>query len=670
MKTVVIRMDDLSPNAAGVEVYPVQLFFDNGQGDWLTQPIATSSIPKDLSVPNPPLDPATGTPIDGNKIRDPFLMETGASDWFVKWGRYLHQLLFQGPVAQEWNRLHALYPREVLGQSEGLRTILDIKPDTLKWLPWELIFQAPMPWFFDPANPFSRGSLENNLPVKTFMWPVHALIVVGSKKDDKQVNADTEVDAIERAFIKSPVPIDWYVCYQPTKAELSDLINKYKPQIFHFIGHGREVNNYSYLELTDKTGGLTSEEWTVGDVAIDLQAWQPRLAFINACRTSSAAAQKNSWDIARTFSNAGVPAVIGMQADIQGDAAAEFSKKLYQSMLGGQSIDRSLAEARAAVKNLKTITLRRRDWALATLYLRQLPEQILAMTPPIDNKTIQKFQSDDTLKKTRDFVGRLRQRRKLWHGVDRIPDRDDEFNSAYIVVGNDQMGKTSLVQASMKVCALRNRKVSYVDIGYGSTKSFVEILKLIREGDPKSGEIICASLPAGPFAAFDNKYGALWKDPNAVTILAADNNLCEQFFTAYKDALNTIADQQPLIIVLDHLSVEWKTFNLVLVKQLLLPIAQGELPNCRLVLACTVKEFDEQIPDSLKNASRVVDVAAWKPDRYAPLMRQICLYNDISLDQEVEGLITAMSKIVKSDWGPTQLRDLLNPIKTARGVRT
>jgi hypothetical protein len=112
MKTLLIKMNDLSPDAAGAMVYPVQLFFDDGQADWLKRPVATINIPKDLSIPNPPLDPLTGKPIDGREIRNAFLSQKGKSPQFVEWGRYLHQLLFQDPLAQEWNRLHLLYPQE------------------------------------------------------------------------------------------------------------------------------------------------------------------------------------------------------------------------------------------------------------------------------------------------------------------------------------------------------------------------------------------------------------------------------------------------------------------------------------------------------------------------------------------------------------------------------
>ena len=650
-------MDDLTPDAAGAMVYPVRLFFDDGGANWRQQPIAATSIPEDLSIANPPVDPITNKPIDGREIREAFINESGDTTRFNKWGTYLYKLLFQGAVSTEWKRLHGLYPGEVEEKSEGLRTILDIKPDQLRWLPWELIYEAPAPLFFDSTNPFSRGTLENIVKPPNFMWPIHVLVIVGSRENDDKVNAKEELEAIEYAFIKSPLPIDWQVRCRPTKAELIDLIAKYKPQIFHFIGHGKEEEGSSFLELSDKTGGPTAEEWMVDDVGIDLK-WRPRLAFLNACRSSSSAEQKNAWDIARAFSNAGVPAVIGMQADIKSEAAAEFSRQLYLSLLGGLPLDSALAEARAAVKNLKSITLKRRDWALATLYLQQLPEQILAMTPPIDTDTAKNFKDDNTLKKTHDFVGRRKQRRRLWHGVDQIIDRDDEFGNACIVVGHTQMGKTALVQASMKICALRQRQVRYIDIDYQSVKTFIDVLNSIRTGDPGASNIICAPLPKAPFAAFEQEHSALLANPNAVTILAGDNNLCDQFFTAYRNALIEIAATAPLILVLDHLGVEWVTFNLVLVPKLLLPIAQGQVPNCRLVLVCTRQEFNDHITDELKAAARRVDVEAWTPEKYIPLVRQICLYNNIKLE-DVEGMIVETSKSVKSDWAPTKLREVL-----------
>lgn len=656
MKTLVIKMNDL---AVGANVYPVQLFFDDGKPGWLTRPLAAIDIPGDLSLLNPMLDP-TNTPLNALKIREDFVQQPQI---FVEWGRYLHQLLFQGALAQEWNRLHQIYPREVAGKSEGLRTILDIKPDTLRWLPWELIFQGNITWFFDTGNPFSRGSLEYPVLTNSFTWPIRALIVVGSKEDDKKVNAAEEIDHIQEAFIKSPVPIDWYVCYGPNKTELTDHIKTCKPQIFHFIGHGRDINNVAQLELNviqkpNKPPQPSPQFWTVGDVPIDLQEWQPCLAFINACRSSSAAGQKNSWDIARAFSDAGVPAVVGMQADIRGDAAAEFAKKFYESLLGGMAIDRSLAEARAAVKN--RLSLADRDWALATLYLRQVPEQIMNMKPVIEKRTIERYKSDSILKEIHDFVGRRIQRRELWHGVDQIEDYKDKFSNACIVVGPEQIGKSALVQASMKVCALRNRRICYVDIdvSYQNTRNFVEILKLMREGDARSSNI-CAPLPTEPFADFDIEYGPILAKPKADKILAADKNRCLQFFQAYKAALVAIAAKEPLIIVLDHLSVEWEQFKAFLVPELLVPIAQDPSLNCRLVLVCTTTEFDKLMTTDLKNVSSIINVGAWDPEKFVPLARQICLYNDIEINADVKAIIEGKQNQLKAQqkvFGPDKLR--------------
>jgi hypothetical protein len=661
MKTVVIKMGDLAPDEQGAMVYPVQLFLDDGDPDWLTKPVGKpASIPQNFSLPKPMLDHMK-KPLDGSTIRDLFLNENYLPGHVRDCGEYLYQLLFQGSVGDEWKRLHLLYPKEEARKSEGLRTILDIKPDDLRWLPWELIRQDTLTWFIDAGNPFSRGTLEQGLKSKSSMWPIRILVVVGS--DAKDVNTELELKQMEAAFIKSPVPVDWYVCLRPKKEALKPLIEKYKPQIIHFIGHGRQVNNYSYLELTDAKEEAGSQEWTADDVAIDLQNWKPRLAFINACRSSNAGAQENSWDIAHTFANQGVPAVVGMQADIQGAAAAGFSRTFYESIFAGLSVDRALAEARSAVRNLPGFSLRNRDWALATLYLRQLPDQILNMGPQIDPQMHAKYKADERLQKVRDFVGRFTQRRELWHGVDEIEDHEDQFKRACIVVGNKDMGKTSLLQASVKICALRGRRICYVDIGYNSTKEVVEILDIIRKGDEKSSEILCKPLPTEPFNDFDNKYGPVLADPEAVKNLAGDNNLCDQLFDAYKKALVTIAATTPLILVLDHLNVIWQTFNPVLVERLLLPIAQGELANCRLLLACSVDDFEQHLLKDLIKAAHAVPVGKWHVDRFVPLMHQICLYNNIEVDEVVEGIIQLHKSRVKTEFEPRKLREVVDSLK-------
>ena len=81
------------------------------------------------------------------------------------------------------------------------------------------------------------------------------------------------------------------------------------------------------------------------------------------------------------------------------------------------------------------------------------------------------------------------------------------------------------------------------------------------------------------------------------------------------------------------------------------------------MLACTRQEFNDHLPKVLKDAVSVVEITSWKPEKYIPLVRQICLYNDIVLDEDVEGVIEANSKRVKADWGPTKLRDMLRVLK-------
>ena len=68
--------------------------------------------------------------------------------------------------------------------------------------------------------------------------------------------------------------------------------------------------------------------------------------FLNACRTASATAQDMTWAVTEAFSSGGVPAVLGMQADIRGDAAAALSGPLYRALANGDPVDVALARAR------------------------------------------------------------------------------------------------------------------------------------------------------------------------------------------------------------------------------------------------------------------------------------------------------------------------------------
>ena len=104
-----------------------------------------------------------------------------------------------------------------------------------------------------------------------------------------------------------------------------------------------------------------------------------------SCRASrsSTRCRTNEGDVsqvralAQAFLANGSAAVIGMQGDVRGQAAAQFGRSLYAALAKGRLIDGAVAAARADVYTLTGSQQQARDWFLPSLTLRVRAEQVL-----------------------------------------------------------------------------------------------------------------------------------------------------------------------------------------------------------------------------------------------------------------------------------------------------
>jgi hypothetical protein len=157
-------------------------------------------------------------------------------------------------------------------------------------------------------------------------WPFRILIVIGCRADEEEtLGIGREVDAIERAFHPLGRTVDVHCMRRPTHAEMMQWIRRFQPHVFHFAGHGRKVVGADQYGLRiESDGGAWT--WISDAIDVDLprERWIPTFVFLNACRSSTE--QDGSWSTNRSFLAGGAKAVLGMQADVSGKLAGDFSK--------------------------------------------------------------------------------------------------------------------------------------------------------------------------------------------------------------------------------------------------------------------------------------------------------------------------------------------------------
>ena len=678
MKTALITISELRnfPDRG----YPVHIFVDEGTDpDWRNKVLAESVIPEDLSLPNPPLDPETGNPLEAKKIREILLAQAGNSPRFRAIGEYLFQLLGQGQVGEYWKSLREKYPREQ-APSEGLRTILDVKSRRLRFLPWELMCSDKRRLFVDPANPFLRGhNIDFDWKESIHSWPIRGLIVVGCKADDEVVKADEELLAIMDAF-RSPVLsriIEWEILERPSKQRLVKIFDDFKPHIFHFIGHGGKEpgSGEPVLEFYTESDG-DRWRWTVDQIVNDLAGWAPRFAFINACRSNDPIKQENTWAITDAFIEAGVVAVLGVQGDIIGVAAARFAAVSYCALARGELLDCALAQARKEVINMRGSSLDHRDWALPSLFLSIPPEQMLPMRLNITEELRRKIELCPEFTRIRDFVDRKAERRTLWRGVDPIED-EDAYQDLLVVVGEEEVGKTALVHWCMELCALRGRNLIYVDMDDEKSKNFLDLLYLIRDGDLESGSLIRQPLKKNAFDQFNWDLSYLLKggEPLQAGRQTADQvqvvneplqpgneSLIPRIFSSFREALIEAADGAPLIIALDHLrAISPYEFTTFLRPYLIDCVARRDLPLVRMILVLSIAEYKYFYPEAEGGSEwnfELIKVSPFEKKDFLPLATEFCRCRKVDM-VEAEEIINVLARNRDlSTWKPSFLRRL------------
>lgn len=148
------------------------------------------------------------------------------------------------------------------------------------------------------------------------------LICKAQPVDMPPLNADFEIDAITKIIAG-----DTNQMYKPelinatVGEDLEFYLHKYKPQVFHFIGHGVIRNGQSYLCLLRKNGE-THEISTNVICDIFSRARFVKCVILNACYSDELAQNLAEF----------VPNVIGMRNKISDASAVNFARGFYSAI--------------------------------------------------------------------------------------------------------------------------------------------------------------------------------------------------------------------------------------------------------------------------------------------------------------------------------------------------
>jgi CHAT domain len=634
--------------------YSVQLFSDVEHKS--SKPEVSADIPADLAVATAP-DVLRNGAVDEAVQR--FVRDNPSSAEFGPIGEYLASLLLRGRVGERWKSLRQEHP-------EGFRTLLEIEPPNLRLIPWELMSLNEQRLFINPIFVFARAErleADATAAVTPELVPLRLLVVEGDS--DKELKTTDEIRGIKSALRDFLGGIDAEFLCGPTASQLQEAFTRVRPHIFHFVGHGTEdpVTRQPALKLP---GWLLTRQYI-----LDLLSPIPRVAVLNACRSSDVVGLRA---LTEAFLNRRADAVIGMQGNVHGQAAATFGSTLYCALAQGEPLDQAVAIARRAVYTLVGVTNQERDWCMPSLTLRIQPEQLLPLKYGISDEDRKRVE-ERLFPKVEFFVDRTEQRWKLASAVD--PD-GGQPQRVLRIVGDMEVGKTSLVQWIRTRCALRGSRIRYVDFE-GKNLNFVNILCVIRDTPDDVPSLEPAAVHAFDRFNYDLGYlanGQLPEEPAgnlpqtapevpAELQLGGDNG--ERILDSFRSALAAATAGHPLALILDHIGGVLKNdFRTWIYPYMIRKLIDGELPNLRLIVVMSGEQQSDYWPaDEIKLASEVkVDLIS--PEDYVTCAEDIVLAMGVALSK-YEPLISALKDIdAPSAWSPVKLKTLREVVAGAR----
>ncbi|HEY5837510.1 MAG TPA: CHAT domain-containing protein [Pyrinomonadaceae bacterium] len=287
------------------------------------------------------------------------------------WGTQLFEQTITGDVAKLYDKFKA--QADQADRGIRWRLALDTSVDDL---PWEFLCREGEFLALNPFSPVVRYMPRKArlTPLKESDQPLRLLVVIASPCDEVPLDTGAERDRITRAFeslvAQGVVEID-FIEGAETWRQLYEAVTDQDTHILHFIGHGAYDEETQEGVLVMEDAGRNAEKIRSEAFRVLMQGKSRlRLVVLNSCLGTRGDDSTPFSSVAAGLIQAGVPAVIAMQAEISDDAAHEIADTFYKALARNMPVDAALTEAR---RKIFLFDLQSLEWATPILYM-QVPD--------------------------------------------------------------------------------------------------------------------------------------------------------------------------------------------------------------------------------------------------------------------------------------------------------
>ncbi len=276
----------------------------------------------------PEVDPAKYTQAQGEQL-----------------GQRLFEAIFEPTLAQHF--------RDTLRDRENLRIELDVDEQNMPKvaaLPWEFLYIPQT-----EKHQFERMGTSPKIAMYRYrsLWyaaksqsvdgPLRILFVVSDPKldeDGKKLGEVAYEEVLKKLIDLTKQYPERIELLEPvlhaTIEQLRTTLEKQKPQVLHFIGHGQmrpdeQGHEYGALALC---GTANCVDWRRDkDIAALFDHHKPGLIVFQTCESGKLSSGQAFAGIASQLMHRNIPAIIAMQYKISNNAAVTFAQEFYELWL-------------------------------------------------------------------------------------------------------------------------------------------------------------------------------------------------------------------------------------------------------------------------------------------------------------------------------------------------
>jgi hypothetical protein len=612
-------------------------------GKMVQKPVSEETLPQGVFTGK--LDPSTLSRLIREIDED--------SGKFRETGTNLYAAIHVGSVAKVWDAERDLAQEEIekweMHHNEGdarpggLRVYLSVEDEELAKIPWELMV-SDFPLFLQEEWPILRLRSRVQPRDESAVWPIRLSVIVGcSEEQATEIYAKQELEGIRAAVRSADYFFDLDVVETRkydnfTPDTLLGHLQRFRPHIFHFIGHGHMIGTDASLEINDRSGG---RDWTASQIGLAVKSMRGvlRLAYVNACQS---AVGLNAMSVAEAFFKGGALSVIAMQADVSGEAAQILSREFYSQIASGLNVDSALAAARHKVQD--KLGPEKRHPYVPVFSVRADPEQIL-IWPASQHRRIMPPHIDDVRKQ---FVDRVKERRQAINTLFESG-LGHERRSAVVVRGAEKIGKTWFLKWVLHACARNGTVIRHLEAFQHS--DFLQLIYAVCDGSKQGNsfsEPLSEKVRAGFYNALADVAGCKIREGTKPAISLTDlqkrNDWQDKLLNAFHQSLKEEAGNEVFILAIDkwregdrglpesHFrSLKWYLWD---------RIAREPSGPVKILISLPGKENDRYEVDFPKDLWKTIDLDRFPAIEVPDLLRELfCLKYPDQLNAKIEQYI-------------------------------